>query len=86
VNYNLEDARLVSEILERTGLIELAIERSLLTGMPLDRVSAAIASADSLYLGDLRRRGLVAPRSARSPTHRSWAATSWTRNRDCTAT
>jgi DNA polymerase-2 len=51
----------VSDILDRTGLIDLAIERSLLTGMPLDRVSAAIASADSLYLGDLRRRGLVAP-------------------------
>jgi len=61
VDYNLEDARLVSEILARTGLIELAVERSLLTGMPPDRVSAAIASVDSLYLGELRRRGRVAP-------------------------
>ena len=61
VAYNLEDARLVSDILERTGLIELAVERSLLTGMPLDRVSASIASVDSLYLGDLRARGRVAP-------------------------
>ena len=61
VDYNLEDARLVTAILERTGLIELAIERSLLTGMPLDRVSAAIASVDSLYLGALRRRQVVAP-------------------------
>jgi DNA polymerase-2 len=61
VNYNLEDARLVTEILERTGLIELAVERSLLTGMPLDRVSAAIASVDSLYLRSLRERGIVAP-------------------------
>jgi len=61
VDYNLEDARLVSEILDRTGLIDLAVERSLLTGMPLDRVSAAIASVDSLYLGALRQRGLVAP-------------------------
>lgn len=61
VAYNLEDARLVSDILARTGLIELAVERSLLTGMPLDRVSAAIASVDSLYLGDLRARGRVAP-------------------------
>ncbi len=59
--YNLQDARLVSEILERTGLIDLAVERSLLTGMPLDRVSAAIASVDSLYLGALRQRGVVAP-------------------------
>jgi DNA polymerase-2 len=61
VDYNLEDARLVSEILEKTRLVELAVERSLLTGMPLDRVSAAIASVDSLYLGALRSRGLVAP-------------------------
>jgi len=61
VDYNLEDARLVSDILERTGLVELAVERSLLTGMPPDRVSAAIASVDSLYLGELRRRGVVAP-------------------------
>ncbi len=57
VAYNLEDARLVSDILAHTGLIELAVERSLLTGMPLDRVSAAIASVDSLYLGELRGRG-----------------------------
>ena len=61
VAYNLEDARLVSDILARTGLVELAVERSLQTGMPLDRVSAAIASVDSLYLGALRARGRVAP-------------------------
>ncbi|MGH7788281.1 MAG: DNA polymerase II [Candidatus Binatia bacterium] len=61
VDYNLEDARLVSDILAHTRLIELAVERSLLTGMPLDRVSAAIASVDSLYLSALRARGRVAP-------------------------
>lgn len=61
VDYNLEDARLVSDILEVTGLVKLAVERSLLTGMPLDRVGAAIASIDSMYLPELRRRGLVAP-------------------------
>ena len=68
VAYNLEDARLVSDILTRTGLIELAVERSLLTGMPLDRVSAAIASVDSLYLGALRARGRVAPSVGGSET------------------
>ncbi len=61
VDYNLQDARLVLELLDRTGLVELAIERSLLTGMQLDRVSAAIASIDSLYLNALRQRGVVAP-------------------------
>ncbi len=68
VDYNLEDARLVTEILARTGLIDLSVERSLLTGMPLDRVSAAIASVDSLYLGALRARGRVAPSVGRSLT------------------
>jgi DNA polymerase-2 len=67
VAYNLEDARLVHDILAHTGLVALAVERSLLTGMPLDRVSAAIASVDSLYLGALRARGRVAPSVGREP-------------------
>lgn len=61
VDYNLQDARLVTEILDATGLVDLAVERSLLTGMQLDRVGAAIASIDALYLPKLRRRGRVAP-------------------------
>jgi DNA polymerase-2 len=61
VAYNLEDARLALEILEREGLLALALERSLLSGMPLDRVGASIASFDRLYLPELRRRGVVAP-------------------------
>jgi DNA polymerase II len=60
-DYNLNDARLVVEILERTGLVELTVRRSLLTGMQIDRVGAQIAAVDSLYLGELRRRGRVAP-------------------------
>ena len=59
--YNLEDARLVLAILEKTALVELAVKRSLLTGMQVDRVGASIASVDSLYLGELRARGRVAP-------------------------
>jgi DNA polymerase-2 len=59
--YNREDARLVLEILEREGLLALAVERSLLSGMQLDRVGASIASFDLLYLPELRRRGFAAP-------------------------
>jgi DNA polymerase-2 len=59
--YNREDARLVLEILEREGLLALTLERSLLSGMQLDRVGASIASFDLLYLPELRRRGVVAP-------------------------
>lgn len=59
--YNLHDARLVLELLERTGLVELTVRRSLLTGMPLDRVGAQIAAVDALYLAEVRARGRVAP-------------------------
>ena len=61
VAYNREDAVLVQEILAKEALLELAIERSLLCGMQLDRVGASIASFDLLYLPELRRRGRVAP-------------------------
>ncbi|WP_437893753.1 DNA polymerase II [Sorangium sp. So ce124] len=63
--YNLEDARLVRDLLEKTGLIELSVRRSLLTGMQLDRVGAQIAAIDSLYLPALRARGKVAPSVSR---------------------
>ena len=61
VAYNLEDARLALEIVEQEGLLALTIERSLLSGMQLDRVGASIASFDQIYLPELRRRGVVAP-------------------------
>jgi DNA polymerase-2 len=61
VAYNLNDAALVTEILDTTGLVELAVNRSFVTGMPLDRVSATVASVDSLYLAGVRERGRVAP-------------------------
>jgi DNA polymerase-2 len=61
VEYNRNDARLVLEILERLRLVELAVERSLLTGMMLDRVSASVASFELLYLSALQRRRVVAP-------------------------
>ncbi len=61
IDYNMQDARLVTRIIDKLGLMDLAIERSLLTGMPLDRVSGSIASLDSLYLPELHKRGFVAP-------------------------
>ncbi len=59
--YNLKDAELVLKIIEKTRVIELSLQRSKLTGMPLDRVRASIASLDSLYLKEAKRRGLVCP-------------------------
>ncbi len=61
VRYNLQDAEVALEILEELRLVELAVERSKLTGMPLDRVAASVASFDFLYLEELGRRGIVAP-------------------------
>ncbi|MEM7164828.1 MAG: DNA polymerase II [Planctomycetota bacterium] len=61
VEYNLTDARLVVEILEKMRLIELSVERSRLTGLPLDRVSGSIAAFDFLYLSELHQRKIVAP-------------------------
>lgn len=60
-DYNLKDSVLVTKILEKTGVIGLTAQRSLLTGIQLDRVKGSIASFDSLYLRDLRKKGYVAP-------------------------
>jgi DNA polymerase-2 len=61
VAYNRTDARLALQILERLRLVELSVERSRLTGLPVDRVSASIASFDFLYMTELARRGIAAP-------------------------
>jgi DNA polymerase-2 len=60
-DYNLKDSELVVRILDKSTALNLSIERSLLTGMPLDRVRASIASLDSVYLKELRKKGYVAP-------------------------
>ncbi|MBR9699824.1 DNA polymerase II [Candidatus Woesearchaeota archaeon] len=61
VDYNLQDARLAYEIIIKSNTLDLSIRRSILTRMQLDRVNASIASLDSLYLGELLERKLVAP-------------------------
>ena len=45
----------------RLRLVELAVERSRLTGLPPDRVAGSIAAFDFLYLSELGRRRVVAP-------------------------
>ena len=67
VDYNQRDAQLALEIVSTQRLVELAISRSRLTGMQLDRVGASIASIDFLYLGELHRRGRVAPSVGEHP-------------------
>jgi DNA polymerase-2 len=54
------DSQLVLDILAKKRVLDLAIERSLLTGLPMDRTRASIASLDSLYLRELTKRGIAA--------------------------
>jgi DNA polymerase-2 len=61
VHYARTDARLAYQIVQRLRLVDLAVERSRLTGMPPDRVAASIASFDYLYLSALKARRIAAP-------------------------
>ena len=61
LDYNLQDSKLVYEILFKSTVFDLTIQRSLLTGMPMDRVNASIASLDSLYLQKAKEHKLVSP-------------------------
>ncbi len=61
LDYNMLDAKLVYDIIFKSKTLELSIQRSLLTGMALERVSASIASFDSIYLKKARERKLVIP-------------------------
>lgn len=61
IEYNLRDCILAYEILEKTKTIELAIERTSLTGLPLNRLTASIAAFDSLYIREAHKRNLVSP-------------------------
>ncbi|MFH1802853.1 MAG: DNA polymerase II [archaeon] len=61
VEYNLLDCELVYEMLEKTKIIDLAIERSQLTGLTLDRLSGSIVAFDSLYIREAKKHGLISP-------------------------
>ncbi len=69
IAYNLKDSKLVYDILEKSDVYELTIQRALLTGLHMDNVKASIASFDSLYLRELRKEGFVAPSTR--PTDRT---------------
>ncbi|MGM5480442.1 MAG: DNA polymerase II [Nanobdellota archaeon] len=60
IAYNLKDSKLVYDILFASGVYDLTITRSLLTGLHMDGVKGSIASFDSMYLRELRKRGFVA--------------------------
>ena len=59
--YNIQDCKLVWDIFKQLKLLEFAVARSRLTGLPLDRVGGSVASFDFRYLPLLHRAGFVAP-------------------------
>jgi DNA polymerase-2 len=60
-DYNIQDCRLVLDIFDKTKLIDFAIARTRITGLPLDRIGGSVASFDFRYLPLLHRKGYVAP-------------------------
>jgi DNA polymerase-2 len=59
--YCLEDTRLALEILQKEGLLDLALAKSLLIGTSLEQTSMSVASFEFLYTEHLHQRGMVAP-------------------------
>lgn len=58
-DYCLQDCKLAYNLLEKTRTLELAIERSQLTGLTFDRLTASIAAFDSLYIREAHKRNIV---------------------------
>ena len=59
--YNLKDAILVTDIFKKSGLIELSVRRSQLSGLLMDQLGMMTAAFDHFYLPKLHRAGFVAP-------------------------
>jgi DNA polymerase-2 len=59
--YNLRDAELVTGIFQKTGLVDLLISRSRISGMLLERLGRSVAAFDHFFLPRLHRKGFVAP-------------------------
>ena len=59
--YNIQDAVLVTEILNKTGIIDLYIKRAQLSGLLMDQLAMMTAAFDHFYLPKLHRYGYVAP-------------------------
>jgi DNA polymerase-2 len=65
--YCLEDARLVQEIFDKTGLIELTLRRCQLTGVAPDLAWTSIPAFEHLYIEAMHERGVAAPTAGVDP-------------------
>ncbi|WP_337867072.1 DNA polymerase II [Ignavibacterium sp.] len=59
--YNLNDAVLVTDIFRKTGLLELSVRRSQISGLFIDQLGMMTNAFDHFYLPLLHRKGFVAP-------------------------
>lgn len=59
--YNLNDAVLVTDIFKKTGLLELSVRRSQISGLFIDQLGMMTNAFDHFYLPQLHRKGFVAP-------------------------
>ncbi|MFK5953573.1 MAG: DNA polymerase II [Desulfobacterium sp.] len=59
--YNLLDCKLVTDIFEKTGLIDLVYKRATISGLSMDRVGMSVAAFDYFMLPHIHRKGVVAP-------------------------
>lgn len=59
--YNLQDAILVTDIFKKSGLIELSVRRSQLSGLLMNELGMMTGAFDHFYLPRLHRSGYVAP-------------------------
>ncbi len=55
VEYNLNDASLVLDIISKLKLLDLTVERSMMSGLFLDEVRGSISTLDSMYLRKLHK-------------------------------
>ncbi len=65
--YCLQDARLVQEIFDKTGLIELTLRRCQLTGVAPDLAWTSIPAFEHLYIEAMHERGVAAPTAGVDP-------------------
>ncbi len=70
-HYNIEDCRLVTEIFKKADLINFAVQRAVMTGLPIDKTGGAVQTFDNLYLPRLHRKGYVAPAARADETRHS---------------
>lgn len=60
-DYNLQDCKLVWDLFQQLNLLDFAVARTRMTGLPLDRIGGSVAAFDFRYLPLLHRAGFVAP-------------------------